>query len=242
MSKKLLDTTDDWKKWQSEFAPAPTELWTRAEILATAKRLGARRPDGKPVDDRTLRFWEENGVIPRGIEGKLSARGYTYRLYPWWVVDLLHQVCRYQIPHVKLEELPPRMRVEAQYLSLHHLWERPKDPRAYADNKLSSYIFRMLREPTLPPFSRPIDGGVNKMGRQVSDALRELALSLQWVGLDRAARARVEFFDEEDQAVATYDADLREYQRTPEQQAGLDRLREEMARIAVSPAESSTSE
>ena len=229
MVKEQHSTNDDWKQWQAEFVPEPQELWTRAEILEAADRLGVRRPDGHPVDDRTLRFWEENGIIPRGTEGKIAGRNYTYRLYPWWVVDLLHQVCRYQAAHVKLEDLPARMRIEARYLSIGVLWSRPKDPQAYAGNSLGSFALRMLREPTLPPFERQVAVGSGDAGRDLRAALRALASSWQWVGLGGAVRARIEFFDAEDKEIATYDADLREYQLTPEQQESFERLKRDTA-------------
>ena len=67
--------------WSRPDDPEPEHLVTREELLAQL------RWDGYPVADRTLRSWQQSGLVPRPVrrwhEGRPAA------LYPAWVEDLV---------------------------------------------------------------------------------------------------------------------------------------------------------
>jgi DNA-binding transcriptional MerR regulator len=194
-----------------------------------------RRPDGRPVDDRTLRFWEENGIIPRGIEGKIDGRGYTYRLYPWWIVDLLYQACCYQKADVRLGDLPVRMRQEAQSLSLGSTLARPKNSQQYGEKKsFWSYISQALREPTLPPFVRPLFS-IGDIQSQLNEMLQVFALSQEREGIGRAERARVQLFDSAGMELSTYETDFRYTPLSPERKESLTQAQANI-KVTVAPS------
>ncbi len=106
-----------WRECAARGAPgAPgstiePELLTRYELLATVERWGVT----PPVNERTLRYWEDVGVLPRAtIEGE---PGRQRALYPWWVADLIAQVRQFQDRGLDLPQLRERMPTEALRLS-----------------------------------------------------------------------------------------------------------------------------
>lgn len=109
MSEKAKRQT--WREWielaESEGADIP--LLTRGELLVQAERFGA------VVDERTLRYWEAEGVIPRPTRDH-TGPGERAR-YPWWVVDLLWQVRQYKHWGMTLAQLRRRMPAEARRLA-----------------------------------------------------------------------------------------------------------------------------
>jgi len=121
---------ETWLDWCARSAPgtpgaSPTEMLTRAELLATVERWGVKR-----VQESTLRYWQTVGVIPNPIiEGEL---GNQRALYPWWAADLIAMVRHQQDRGAKVEDLVGRMRAEAQGLSIktsgRWLAERPAQP------------------------------------------------------------------------------------------------------------------
>lgn len=124
---------ETWRDWAAPGAPgtegstSPQEMLTRDELLATVERWGV-----KPVSERTLRFWEDEGVLPRAtVEGE---PGHQRAMYPWWVADLIAQVRQHQDRGLDLKQLPGRMRMAAWWLnrspSAHEVPERPQPARA----------------------------------------------------------------------------------------------------------------
>lgn len=101
----------NWREWvglvEAEGADIP--LLTRRELIALAERFGA------PVDERTLRYWETEGVLPRPTRDH-TAVGERAR-YPWWAVDLVWQIRQYKHWGLTLEQLRQRMPAEARRLA-----------------------------------------------------------------------------------------------------------------------------
>lgn len=195
---------ETWDKWAAEDAPDPGELWTRADILAAVERLNIRRPDSgrSLVSERTIRYWESVGVVPKGTAAK---QGYRYLLYPWWYVDLLYQVCCYEAKKVRVEDLPGRMRAEAHRLSLTS-WGREKDPDPSTARGFGSYIARIvgnaLREPTQPPFAPEPLRVAAGFGDQLITLLNTFVAELQETKIPPAAdRVRVQFLDNKRQVL-----------------------------------------
>jgi DNA-binding transcriptional MerR regulator len=203
-----------WKEWISpENYPAETDLLTRKEVIARAHDLNVRRHDGREVDVRAMRYWEELGIIP---QGEPSESGYHQNLYPWWVVDMLYQVCRYQEAGVDLDQLPDLMREEAQRLSRDR-WPRQKQPVAVHKGEpqtLSDLLYpewgERLREPTQPPFRRPPDAVYARAVERLVDLLNAIAPGngLAAVPRDMPTRVRIEYIGQQGQTVRLYDLPL----------------------------------
>lgn len=70
----------NWQEWVPGL-PHPSPLLTLVEVLAMLERLG------QDVDHRTLRFWEDEGVIPGPIYQ--SQHGMRRALYPIWLPILV---------------------------------------------------------------------------------------------------------------------------------------------------------
>ncbi len=100
----------DWRDWQPAGAPDPP-LLTRAEVLALLERW-ATRP---PVDERTLRYWEARGLVPRPTR-TVHAGAYRTR-YPSWVADLCATIRLWQRVGNTLAEIAGRVRAEAARLA-----------------------------------------------------------------------------------------------------------------------------
>ncbi|MDP9374567.1 MAG: MerR family transcriptional regulator [Chloroflexota bacterium] len=100
----------DWRDWQPADAPAPP-LMTRAEVLALLERWGTE----PPVDERTLRYWEARGLVPRPIR-TVHAGAYRTR-YPSWVVDLCATIRFWQRDGSKLAHIARLVRAEAARLA-----------------------------------------------------------------------------------------------------------------------------
>jgi len=105
-------TEDDWRVWQAEDAPDPP-LLTRTEVLALVERWKVVQP---PVDERTLRYWEKQGLVPRPMRSYHA--GATRSRYPSWVADLIAIIRLEQRAGRKLAELGPMVRQQAHRLSL----------------------------------------------------------------------------------------------------------------------------
>ncbi len=165
---------EDWRAWQAEDAPEPP-LWTRAEVLAAAERLGV----APPVDERTLRYWEGQGVVPRGE--RRGPAGHEQVFYPWWTVDLLAIVRRYQRARYKLAQLPPLMRLEARRLSRDSLPRRREGEEVGKARRFSAYsapgAAGPLREPLGPPSQDPAQHLQDPLDK-ARGALRDTVTSL----------------------------------------------------------------
>ncbi len=153
------DRRETWREWVqwSPHAPDPP-LLTRDEVLATVERLGVQ----PPVDARTLRYWEREGLLPRPTLAHHA--GATRTRYPWWVADLILQIRRYQHRGFSNAQLRGRVRAEAHRLALDP-WPRPSqrpaspgdqpDPVAILDAELAD-LTDPPRPPTGPPFEAPV--------------------------------------------------------------------------------------
>ncbi len=150
---------DTWRAWVKPAPDAPDPpLLTRAELLATVERLGVQ----PPVDARTLRYWEAEGLLPRPTLAYHA--GATRTRYPWWVADLIIQIRRYQDRGFGNTEIRRRIRAEARCLAL-DAWPRPepppgrapdwRDPIAIIEAEFAD-ISDPPRPPTNPPFQQPI--------------------------------------------------------------------------------------
>jgi len=221
MAKSGVDTErrqeETWERWQASAAPPAGELWTREEILDAIERLGIRRPNGRLVTERTIRFWQSKGVIPYG---KKEKRGYIYRLYPGWFVDMLYQVCCYEAAGIRIEELPERMRVEAFALSL-LVWgrqkagaRRKKEPQA--GEGLGGYIARMvgntLHEPTQPPFGSASHAVTPGSGNQFRSVLNAFVSALGQASIPLSThQVRIQFLDAAGEVLTTHEMLVRDY-------------------------------
>lgn len=166
---------EGWRAWQAEDAHEPP-LWTRGEVLAAAERLGVT----PPVDERTLRYWEGKGIVPRG--DRRGPAGHEQVLYPWWTVDLLAIVRRYQRARYKLAQLPPLMRLEARRLSRDSLPRRRVGEEVGAVRRFSAYsapgAAEPLREPLGPPSQDPaqhLQDPTDELRRSLRDTVASLA-------------------------------------------------------------------
>ncbi len=129
-----------WRDWTPGLLE-PEELITRDQVLATLERLGLR-----DISERTLRYWEDHGVLPAPIQRRHL--GKTRALYPWWMVDLVWRLKRYQDKDFALAELPEPMRAEARDLALESKPPRRLHPADYAaptvdlpdDSPLAAYL------------------------------------------------------------------------------------------------------
>jgi DNA-binding transcriptional MerR regulator len=203
-----------WKQWIApEHYPKDADLLRREEVIARARALNVRRADGREVDERAMRYWENRGVIPHGTT---PDRGYRYNLYPWWVVDLLYQACRYQAVGIELDQLPAIMREEAQRLARDR-WARRKQPRQPTPpeddfwwNVFDPELRERLREPTHPPFPRPRDEEYDRAVERLIGLLNTLAPNNGYASeaLRHPARVRVSYIDEEGAAVREYEIAL----------------------------------
>ncbi len=208
------DTLSTWEQWiPAENYPKSSELLRREEVIARAHELNVRRADGREVDERAMRYWEKRGIIPQGTE---PLRGYRYKLYPWWVVDLLYQVCRYQAAGVDLGDLPALMHQEAQRLA-RDPWPRRKqrrEPNPPEEDfwwEVFDPEFReRLREPTHPPFPRPRDAVYDRSIERLIGLLNTLAPNNGFASdaVGQPARVRVSYIDEEGYAVREYEVAL----------------------------------
>jgi len=162
---------ETWRDWQDKRAPAPP-LLTRAEVLALVDSWGLERR----VEERTLRFWEQRGLIPRPT---LEHRGGVTRTwYPSWVPDLVAELLRRrQQSRRKLADLRDEMHAEARRLSL--------DPRAYPSPRLQAeddpfWRFLSGRDPHLRDRVRQLFDGPRYAPPRTFDPPK-LPESLEWL-------------------------------------------------------------
>jgi hypothetical protein len=101
---------ESWADWEAALGPGlppPAVTWTRDELLAAARALGAE------VAPRTLAFWEERGVVPRGVlRWEAAARGRVARYAPW-VAFLVALVPPLQAAGLSLARVGERLREAA---------------------------------------------------------------------------------------------------------------------------------
>lgn len=109
MSEKLPATWQD-PPWNERTSGIPDPLLlTRAEVLDEAQRLGL------DVDERDLRYWEAEGILPRPL--RRHYQGATRAVYPSWYIDLIYKLRRLQGYNLSLKELPQRLQAESRRLS-----------------------------------------------------------------------------------------------------------------------------
>jgi hypothetical protein len=208
------DERANWKHWiVPEYHPAEADLLKREEVITKVRDLYVRRPDGREVDERVMRYWEKLGVIPAG---STPTRGYKYKLYPWWIVDLLYQVCCYQARDIDLDRLPALMREEAQRLA-RDPYPRQKQNQPSSQDKPDYWISlfdpgyrERLREPTQPPFPRPPDVIYDRTVERLIALLNTIAPGngLAGMPIEPPTRVRVEFIGDQGQRVRAYDVAL----------------------------------
>ncbi len=126
---------ETWRDWQDERAPEPP-LLTRAEVLA----LLARWKIAPKVEERTLRYWEQEGLIPRPTREHRG--GVTRAWYPSWVPDLINWLRVSQRAGIKVGALRAELRAEAQRLSRdprpHPFAPRP--PRKNGESDFAAFV------------------------------------------------------------------------------------------------------
>ncbi len=96
---------ETWRDWVPD-AGDPA-LLTRAEVLARLERYGLN------VSERTLRYWESQGVLPAPTVEKEGKPGY----YPWWFIDLVFHVRGWRDDGLPLSDIKPRARYSASRLA-----------------------------------------------------------------------------------------------------------------------------
>lgn len=78
---------ETWRDWlRAAGIPEPTDLITRAELL---EQLAGRNI---PVDERTLRHWENRGALPRPV--RQWHRESTQALYPPWMAEVVVSIAQ----------------------------------------------------------------------------------------------------------------------------------------------------
>jgi hypothetical protein len=82
-TKRSSDDASTWRELLPGGFPEP-RLITRTELLS---KLSA---DGVDVTERTLRFWEAEGVLPRPV--RQSHQGIVQALYPYWYPFVVQKV------------------------------------------------------------------------------------------------------------------------------------------------------
>src|SRR3954462_8013493 len=107
-SKTTEQPKETWRDWMPLDSADPSPLLSRVEFL---ERLSRR---GFDVEERSLRFWEHKGVLPRAVlrwdPDAKAPRAY----YPLWMfapVVLLHELQRGGMP---LRDISPRLRAIAE--------------------------------------------------------------------------------------------------------------------------------
>ncbi|MDP9470661.1 MAG: helix-turn-helix domain-containing protein [Chloroflexota bacterium] len=96
-----------WQDWMSDAAPdvpEPTKLLTREEFLAELNRIG------QDVDEGTLRFWENRGVLPRGVRRWDPAVRARRAYYPPWMLAMVLLLRALQRSGLSLQEVTTRLR------------------------------------------------------------------------------------------------------------------------------------
>ena len=146
------DQRETWRDWQDKRAPEPP-LLTRTEVLALLERWNIE----PKVEERTLRYWEKEGLIPRPTREHRS--GVTRTWYPSWVPDLIAVLRRRQRYKVKLATLRDELRAVARQLSTEPR-EHPFTPREGGDGAFQRYLAEraphLLDGPRYPPL-QPLD-------------------------------------------------------------------------------------
>jgi DNA-binding transcriptional MerR regulator len=94
-----------WREWTPD---AGTSVFlTRAEVLGRLEQIGLN------VSERTLRYWEAEGVLPAPTVEKEGKPG----VYPWWILDLIWQVRRLQNEGHALAVIKREIRYDAARLA-----------------------------------------------------------------------------------------------------------------------------
>jgi len=207
-------TRQTWQEWVPGAPAHPDDLplLTRQEVLATTERLGVT----PAVDERTLRYWEAAGIVPRPTLDYTS-RGARAK-YPWWMPDLLWHVRRYQEMGMSIEQLRKRIPAEARLLSCKPFPRKPfprphpQEPPSYEtveQRALRKFLATLGDRPHEPSLPR-VKVGDKKWGDvtmefptellgELDSVLRGLAVALlRSYGL-AVAHVNVEFVTAEDE-------------------------------------------
>ncbi len=103
-SKPKRQTWQDWMRDVAPDVPEPTKLLTREEFLAELNRIG------QDVDEGTLRFWENRGVLPRGVRRWDPAVRARRAYYPPWMLAMVLLLRALQRRGLSLQEVTTRLR------------------------------------------------------------------------------------------------------------------------------------
>ena len=182
-----MPAPESWRDWLPEGAPAP-EVITRAELLATAERLGI------DVDERTLRYWESRDILPRPEYDRIRFGG-ELTWYPRWWVQLLWHLRQYQDEGYKLAQLPPLLKAQAHRLAfpLDALYQPRLDTevagRTVADSAYAAYWAEVSMEMAEDHRAHP--GVPAELEQQLVADLHRLAWALQRGGARPTATAQL---------------------------------------------------
>ena len=94
-----------WRDWQPPGTPDPDELLTREEFVARMNDLAI------DVDATALRYWEGQGVLPRGVRKRIDKA--TYVFYPRWLMMSIELLRLLQGFGISLDEIAPCLRKTA---------------------------------------------------------------------------------------------------------------------------------
>ncbi len=106
-SKPKRQTWRDWMRDAAPDVPEPTELLTREEFLAELNQLGL------DVDEGTLRFWENRGVLPRGVRRWDPTVRARRAYYAPWMLAMVLLLRALQRSGLSLQEVTTRLRSSA---------------------------------------------------------------------------------------------------------------------------------
>lgn len=149
---------ETWRDWcapngfGASGRPDP-RLITREELIATLEHWGVKTARGHPVEERTLRHWAKEVLIPNA-EAQGEA-GYQRALYPWWLADLIKQLRHYQDGGMEPDRLRTWIRGDAHRLSRMPDWRVPEAAQLASVTPLAPVLLPREYSPELiPPLAR----------------------------------------------------------------------------------------
>ena len=160
---------ETWREWVPS-AGDPI-LLTRAEVLTKLERLGLNVPE------RTLRYWEANGILPTPTIEKPGLPGY----YPWWIIDLIWLLRRLQVDGLPLGEIRDQLRYRAAYLST-PFYQRLYGGKGWGDApEIMEFVKQVIvdehdpGESGLPAPGEDLGAGINQNAPDIAALLHTVA-------------------------------------------------------------------
>jgi len=124
--------SETWRDWLPADWPEPAVI-TRAELLA---QLAAR---GAPVDERLLRYWEQQGASPRPV--RRSHQGQVQALYPAWMADVVIALHAWRATR-RLRSIIPLARL--LFVDIARSYHQPESATWHEDWRPPDYVVAAL--------------------------------------------------------------------------------------------------